>query len=166
VSSPGAYIILQRDAVRELLAREDDASRRQFIERLRKSPKYLEADLVFECGTAWDPIHRCLTEGTLDAEGGEFPLNHCVLGGRRLHEGDDFEAVYLRPDIVPFVAEAIGDVKRAELYEIYMRLDPADYGRPSSEKEFDEIWSIFKQIRQFLDSAAMERDAVLFTVER
>jgi hypothetical protein len=47
-----------------------------------------------------------------------------------------------------------------------LRLDANDYGSAPTEREFDEVWSIFKQIRQLMEDAAADRDAVLVTVER
>lgn len=166
VSGQGAYIVLQREDAKELFAQQDDASVRAVAERLRSSQKHRDEDLVLDCGIHWDPIHRALTDGTLDRDGGEFPLDHCVLGGRRLHQGDDFEAILIRPDIVPHVTEGLHDLKRQEFAERYMALDPEDYGRQPSEAEGDETWAMVKLIRQLFEDAGNEHAAVLFTVAR
>ena len=97
---------------------------------------------------------------------GEFPLNNLVLGGKRLYKNSDFYAVLVRPDIVPFVAESSRDVKRSELRELYFKLDPQAYGRELTEKEFDRVWSLFRQIQQLFDDASADRAAVLFTAAR
>lgn len=162
----GAYIILNRDDAKRLAAQVGDDAIRQFVIELRNSKTHRSGGLVLECGSVWDPLHRALTEGTLDPATGEFPLNHCVLGGRRLHQGPGFEAVLVRPDIVPHVADEARDIKRAELHDRFFQLDPQDYGQQPTEKDFDRIWNVFRQILQLFDDAAAERAAVLFTVER
>lgn len=162
----GAYIVLIRADAKELFAQEDDASVRSVAERLRKCPKHREDDLVLDCGSSWDPIHRSLTEGTLEYDGGEFPLDHCVLGGRRLHKGEDFEAILIRPDIVPHVSQGLHNLKRAEFTEKYMALEPDEYGKQPTEPEADETWAMLKLIRQLFEDASNEHAAVLFTVAR
>lgn len=166
MSGQGAYIVLKRDDARRLNGLTDDDAVRRFVTELRASKAYRAEGWMLECGTAWNAIHRCLTEGTLDPRAGEFPLNCCVLGGRRLHQGEGFEAVLIRPDIVPHVADAVREVKCAPFRERYFRLDPHDYGHPPNEKEFDAVWNTFRQIQQLMDEAAELRAAVLFTVER
>ncbi|MCA9144674.1 MAG: DUF1877 family protein [Planctomycetaceae bacterium] len=162
----GAYIVLTREDAKELFSQEGDAAVRTVAERLRNSKKHIELDLVLECGTSWDPIHRALTDGTLNQDVEDFPLDHCVLGGKRLHEGKDFEAILIRPDIVPHVAAGMHDLKRAEFTERYMALDPAAYGKQPTEAEGDETWAMLKLIRQLFEDAGNEHAAVLFTVAR
>lgn len=162
----GAHIILTRDDAKKVFAATDDAGVRKVALELRGSKRHREAKLVLETGTAWDAIHRVLTEGTLDAAAGEFPLNHAILGGRRLHKGPEFEAILVRPDISPHVAEALHHLKREDVHASYLKVDSADYGQPLSEADFDRVWNALQQIRQLYEDAANERCAVLFTVER
>ena len=166
MSRQGAYIVLKREDLKQLQAQQGDEAVRAFASALRQSKTYRNEGLILDCGTCWDPIHRCLTEGTLDPNAGEFPLSQFVLGGKRLHRGGGFEAVLVRPDIVPHVAEATRDIKRAEFQQKYYQLDPQDYGQPPHEKELDKVWSVFRQVQQLFDDAAADRAAVLFTVER
>ncbi|MBC8352843.1 MAG: DUF1877 family protein [Planctomycetes bacterium] len=166
LSGNAAYIVLTREDAKELFAQQEDASVRAVAERLRNSPKHREEDLVLECGTSWNPIHRSLTDGTLDRDQGDFPLDHCVLGGRRLYDGDDFEAILIRPDIVPHIAGGLHNLKRAEFADRYMALDPASYGKQPTEAEGDETWAMVKLIRQLFEDAGSEHAAVLFTVAR
>lgn len=166
MSGDGAYIILTREDAKQLFAQKEDEAIRKFVEQLRQSPKQRDIGLVLECGCDWDPIHRALTEGKLDPDDGEFPLDHCVLGGRQLHSGDGFDAILIRPDVAPHVAGALNDLRRAEFVEKYMAIAPADYGKEPSEPEADRVWSTLKLIRQMFDDAAIEHAAVVFTAER
>lgn len=166
MAGSGAHIILGREDAKQLFGKSDDASVRTFVTGLRGSRKHRESHLILDIGSTWDPIHRCLTDGTLEPEGGEFPLNHCILGGRRLHKGPGFEAVLIRPDIVPHVAESMHHMKRQDLHGKYFSIDAANYGQAPSEQEFDKVWLMLQQIRKLFEDAAMDRCAVLFTVER
>ncbi|MEO8496676.1 MAG: DUF1877 family protein [Planctomycetota bacterium] len=164
LSGDGSYIVLTREDAKELFSQPDDASVRAVAERLRKSPKHIKADLVLNCGALWDPIHRSLTDGTLGRDAGDFPVDHAVLGGKRLYQGTEFEAILIRPDIVPHVAAGLHDLKRAEFTERYMALDPNLYGKQPTETEGDEVWAMLKLIRQLFEDAGNEHAAVLFTV--
>lgn len=162
----GAHIILTREDAKRVFSAQDDAGVRQVSGELRGSKRHREGKLVLETGAAWDPIHRLMTEGTLDPTAGDFPLNHTILGGRRLHRGEGFEAIMVRPDIVPHVAAALHDLKRNDVLVKYRQLDPQLLGHDPSENEFDLIWNSLQQIRQLFEDASNERCAVLFTVER
>jgi hypothetical protein len=164
VSAVGAYIVLTRDDAKLLFAQKEDAAIRKTVEQLRSSAKRKSDGLILECGTDWDAIQRALTEGKLEHGAGEFPLDHCVLGGKRLHQGKEFDAILIRPDIVPHVAQGLHDLKRDAFVEKYLALDPADYGRQPTATESDRIWSTLKLIRQLFEDAANEHAAVVFTV--
>jgi len=155
-----------RDDAKQLFAQKDDESIRKTVQQLLRSKRHRDNGLLLECGQAWDPIHRALTGGTLSPDAGEFPLDHCVLGGRQLHAGDGFDAIMIRPDIVPHVAQALHELKREEFHARYMTIDPADYGKQPNEAESDQAWGKLKSIRQLFEEAGNEHAAVLFTVER
>lgn len=166
MSGEAAYIVLMRDDSKQLFAQKEDEAVRKTVENLRQSPKHRENGLLLECGADWDPIHRALTEGKLDPDDGEFPLDHCVLGGRQLHAGEGFDAILIRPDVVPHVAEALHELRRETFFENYMAIDPVDYGKEPTEAEADRVWGTLKLIRQMFEDAANEHAAVVFTVER
>jgi hypothetical protein len=166
VKGQGAHIVLTREDAKTVFSAADDEAVRKTVTALRNSKKHRDAKLVLETGTSWDAIHRCLTEGTLDPEAGEFPLNHTILGGKRIHKAGDFEAIMVRPDIVPYIAEQLHHVKRDVIHSAYQKIDPADYGQPLTITDFDKIWNSLQQIRQLYEDAATERCAVLFTVDR
>jgi hypothetical protein len=166
VKGLGAHIILARDNAKRVMAAQGDAAVRGVVTDLRLSKRLREAKLVLESGTSWDPIHRLLTDGTLAPNAGEFPLNHAVLGGKRLYREADFEAVLVRPDIVAHVADALHHLKRGEVQAKYLQIDPQHLGHVPGEKEFEVVWSTLQQVRLLFEDAANERCAVLFTVEK
>ncbi len=166
MSGRGYHIYLSREDAKRLFAQPDDKSVRAFAEELLKSPKHRENNQILELGTVWDAIHRCLTDGDLDPQGGEFPLNQCILGGKQLFHGPDYDVVLIRPDVTPHVAEALAGVKREAFRETYFGLDPNSFGHAPNEEEFAQVWSVCQQIRWFFEDAAEQHTALLFVAER
>jgi hypothetical protein len=165
VAGQGVHIQLSREEAKRLFALQGDEAVRAFVTELENSARHRENGQVLACGTVWDPIHRCLTDGELDPEGGEFPLNHCILGGKQIYKGSDRVVSLVRPDVTPFVAESLSALKRNEFRDRYLHLDPQRYGRQPSEEEFTDVWIALQQIRDFYEVAGEERSAVLFSAK-
>ena len=105
----GVYFALseaERDAV---LAAENDDVLAEILEDIEER---WDQDWLQETDKAWDAIHRCLTDGTLQ---GREPRERalCVLGGRDLYEGDEYLAIYISPEQVADVARAIAGIDHA-----------------------------------------------------
>lgn len=159
----GYLIALTRDHAKRLFAQKDDDNLRQLLDELRTSPDLKRTGRVLELGTLWDPIHRCLTEGELDANGGEMPLNLTILGGRQLHQGTDYAAALVRPDMTRFVADALAEVREEDFRKRFFGLNPASYGRPIDEKHFMEVWVMLRNVQAFYEAATENLEAVVFT---
>lgn len=54
-------------------------------------------ELVCETDKAWDALHRCLSNGTLNTGEGDPPLNRVFFGGRVLNREDDYFVVLVTP---------------------------------------------------------------------
>lgn len=117
--------------------------------------------LKVDSDKAWDAIHRCLTNGTLDPDAGEYPLSLAVLGGRHLHE--DSYVVYVGADEVRDVAQALGGVDEAWLRARFDAIDDPDYGGARDDVDFDYTWSNFVDLQAFYERAAAAGRAVIFT---
>src|SRR5438876_2171805 len=78
----------------------DDESLLAFVEELEEGSdgEGWEAEWVQETDKAWDAIHRCLTDGTL--ENGNSPCHKCILGPVNMHIGDDYIVSFLDPQEV------------------------------------------------------------------
>lgn len=126
-------------------------------------PDLKKSGRVLELGNLWDPLHRCLTEGELDANAGELPLNQTILGGRQLHQGSEWTAAMVRPDMTTFVAEALADLKEDEFRTRFFALNPVSYGRPIDERHFMEVWVALRQVTVFYEASAENLEAVVFT---
>ncbi len=164
VTGSGFHVALGREHAKRLFGIKDDESLRQFVEELTNSKEIRSSGRLVESGPHWATIHCCLTDGELDPAGGEFPLNHVVLGGKALHRGDDYTAVLVRPDMTLFIAEALGDLKQADFRA---KFDALRSGLPETarNKEFIEVWRTLVELRALFDDAAANLEAVLFTTE-
>ena len=158
-------MLLNREDAKKLFAQKDGTATRDFVRGLTQSQDYKKGDRLLDLGGQWNGIHRCLTDGTLDPAGGEAPLNHTLLGGRQLYKGDDYIVTLVRPDMTPYVSEALAEVTYESLHANYLKLDAKDYGREPNEKDFEKLWIAFQQVRLFYDVAAEELSAMVFAGE-
>ncbi len=158
----GYLILLDRDDAKQLFAQKEPAGIQEFVEQLTQSKTVRAAQRLLELGTTWDGIHRCLTEGTLAPDGGEAPVNHAILGGKQLLRTDDYSVSFVRPDMTPYVADAVGEVRYDDFHKKYLAIDPQDYGRALTEKDFEKIWIAFQQLVLFYETGAQDLSAVLF----
>ena len=121
---------------------------------------------VDHCDTdkAWDAIHRSLTDGRLEFENGDYPLNAAILGGVQLHEGDDYIVSLLSPGQVRDVATAVEAISREALETGYRLIDPEDYGPNFGNEDFEYTWSNFGDLVEFFRQSAVNHMHVIFTV--
>jgi len=150
----GVHFAITADQEHALLVADEEGDIDMMDELLEEIEEFWDDDeLQVATDKAWDPIHRCLTGGTLDPNAGEYPLSHAILGGRHLH--DDIYLVYITADEVRDVAEALGEVDEAWLRERFDAL--------ADEDDWDYTWTNFADVRAFYDRAAKSGRAVIFT---
>ncbi|MCZ7423679.1 MULTISPECIES: DUF1877 family protein [unclassified Micromonospora] len=158
----GVHFAITPEQERSLLAAADDGDGDavdELIEEIEES--WAEDGLKVDTDKAWDTIHRCLTDGTLEPDGGEYPLSHAVLGGRRLHE--EYVVVYLTVDEARDVAAALQSVDRRELRQRFDAIDDPDYRGALDDADFDYTWDNLVEVRAFYQRAAAAGRAVVFT---
>ena len=158
----GVHILMPRDAAKRLFADKRDDAVRGFVDDFRQDAENQSNGWVLETGEAWRIIHRCLTDGTLDPTAGEFPLNHCILGGRHLHQGDDFFVALTRPDMTAHVAGAVTEIDRRWLENRYSEL-PGEVTLDGVD--FEAIWTKLQDIGKFFDAARGQHAAVVFAAD-
>jgi hypothetical protein len=161
----GYHIALGRDHAKRLFGLKEDQAILQFLEELKAAPDMKKSGRLLDTGTAWDAIHRCLTEGELDPAAGDFPLNHAVLGGKQLHQGQDYAAVLVRPDMTRFIADALGEVDEDDFRKRFLALSQHSYKQRIGEKEFIEVWLALQNLKVFFEAAAENMEAVVFTAK-
>ena len=93
----GVHFAIDATIAQRLLASVgDDEALMAVVEEIEQA---WDGDHVAESDKAWDAIHRCLTDGELLYDNGEYPLNRVVVGGQQLHEGDDYTVSYVSPSM-------------------------------------------------------------------
>ena len=125
---------------------------------------------LFETDKAWDAIHRCLTGdhtdgGELDPTAGHKPLNLLILGGRLMHEGDDYTINLITPAQVRRLAPALAKITKKWMRGRFFQLDEKDCHYSIDEDQFDYTWGWFKGLPAFFARAAREGRSVIFTVD-
>ena len=111
-------------------------------------------------------MHRTLSDGELTWDGGEYPLNHVVLGGELLYTESDFIMVLKTPQQVRDVAAALPAVSESEFRRRYDAIDTDSYASPLSDEDFGYTWDWFQGVRKFWLRAAEEGRYVLFTADQ
>jgi hypothetical protein len=160
----GYHIALGREHAKRLFGLKEDQAILKFLDELKAAPDMKKSGRLLDTGKAWDAMHRCLTEGELDPAAGDFPLNHAVLGGKHLHQGDDYAAVLVRPDMTRFIADALAEVDEDEFRKKFLAL-PASYSQPRGEKDFIEVWLALQNLKVFYEAATENLEAVVFTAK-
>lgn len=158
----GVHFAVTPEQERTLLTaadKDDTDAIGEFLEDLEET--WDDDRLKVDSDKAWDAIHRCLTDGTLDPDGGDYPLSLAVLGGRHLHE--DYYVVYVSAAEVSDVAQALGGVDEAWLRDRFDAIDDPDYGGARDDVDFDYTWSNFMDLQAFYERAAAADRAVVFT---
>jgi hypothetical protein len=159
----GVHFALTDDQVKGLLAAADDEERREIVGEMEEEG-WEEADAQ-ETDKAWDAIHRCLADGTLEPGAGSYPFNKAILGGQHLYGGDDYIIALVMPNEVKDVASALARLDRNWLRTRYLALAATDYAAFVSDDDFDYTWDWFAQLKEFYQKAASTDRAVLFTVD-
>ncbi|MBL7259753.1 YfbM family protein [Paractinoplanes lichenicola] len=155
----GVHFAIAPEQERALLVAVDEDELGDFLEELEES--WADDSLKVDTDKAWDAIHRCLTDGSLDPDAGDYPLNHAVLGGRHLSE--DYYVVYLTAAQTRDVSEALQPIDQGWLRRRFDAIDDPDYIGAGDDEDFDYTWTNFVDVRQFFERAVAAERAVLFT---
>ncbi|WP_165221726.1 YfbM family protein [Aquisphaera insulae] len=115
---------------------------------------------------AWDAMHRCLADGELTWDGGDYPLNHVILAGELLYTEDDYILSLKTPEQVRDIAAALPGVTEEEFRRRYYTIDEGRYGMPPDEEDFGYTWEWFQDVRRLYLRAAAEGRHVLFAVDQ
>src|SRR2546423_4290438 len=125
MSSLGVHFAITVAQARALLSAKSDRKLMSIIEQIEEEE--WAAPLSVDSDKAWDAIHRCLTDGTLLYESGEYPLNRCICGGRQLHRGRDYTVSFVSANEVKDVAQALDKLAKAWMRKQYSLIDSEDY---------------------------------------
>ena len=163
----GVHFSLSADEVERIRAIDDESARVDYIhETIEEEYFAKQPERKAESDKAWDAMHRALSDGELTWEGGEYPLNHVVLGGELLYTGSDFIMVLKTPEQVRDVATALAGITEAEFRRRYFGINGDSYGFPLGDDDFGYTWGWFQGVRNFWLRAATESRYVLFTADQ
>ena len=125
------------------------------------------AEHVMESDKAWDGMHRCFCDGKLLYEGGAYPLNHLVCGGRQLLQDDDSQGTvaYVTAAQVVDVAREAALVSRDDMRARYKKIKQRGYEFRLGDEDFEYVWENFVDVRTFFAAAAAAGRAVVFSVD-
>ncbi|MEO3929151.1 DUF1877 family protein [Micromonosporaceae bacterium B7E4] len=156
----GVHFAITTEQEHSLLTADgDNDTVGELLEEIEES--WSEDRFKVDTDKAWDAIHRCLTDGTLDPDAGDYPLSHVVLGGRHLH--DEYHVVYVSAPEVRNVADALKRVHRTWFRGRFDAIDDPEYDGRHDDTDFDYTWDNFVDVRAFYDRAAAAGRAVVFT---
>jgi len=163
MSARGVHFAVTPTQAKQLLAAKSDRKLMGLIDAIEET---WEQPFVVETDKAWDAMHRCLTDGSLLYVSGEYPLNHCICGGRQLIRGRDYTVSFVSRPQVKDVAAALAKVTKAWLRKRYDKIDPDDYDEVEmGDEDFRYTWDNFLAVRRFYKKAAEAGRAVIFTVD-
>ncbi|QQD12669.1 YfbM family protein [Sphingobacterium sp. UDSM-2020] len=169
MSCLGVLFSLDEKEVEKLKSYDADSERLEYLQHgieeiyFEKFP-----DRIAELDKSWDGLHRSLTDGKYGFNNGEFPLNHVILGGEILYNGNDYIMTLKCPKEVQEIAKAVKNITKEVLKKGYEQIsaDDEDYADFISEEDFQYTWDWFSNSIAFWELAAKENRYVLFTADQ
>lgn len=165
MAARGVHFAIAADQEARLLAAiGDDESVVAIVDEIEEA---WDLDNLVESDKAWDPIHRCFCDGKLLYEGGDYPLNHLICGGRQLLVDDDAEGTvsYVSASQVKDIAAATAAITKEDLLRRYGTIKQRGYQFRLGNEDFEYAWENFIDVATFFRSAANAERAVIFTTD-
>jgi len=164
MSCRGVHFALTNKQYEKLLSAKTDESVIEIIQE--EIEEEWDEEWLCETDKAWDAIHRCLTNGKLECNDKEHPLNSVILCGKQLHKSDDYIISLVEPEKVPAVAKALEGIDKDALKEAYEKIEQKDYDGEIGEEDFEYTWEYFMDLPSLFSKAAKAGRAVVFSVDQ
>ena len=161
MASRGVYFALTADEESALLAASSDEDVLEILQE--EIEERWNEEWLAETDKAWDALHRCLGDGTLALDA--TPLAKCVLGGRQLHDGDDYIVSYLTALEVKSLVAPLDQLDDRWFAARYATLAETDYDGPCDKDDQEYTWESFEAMRDLFRRAGTAGRAVVFTVD-
>lgn len=120
-----------------------------------------------ELDTAWDAMHRALTDGTLCFDCTDQPLGMAILGGELLYfdgvKYTDHIITVKNPGEVKAVYEGLSALSEKEIKKGYDKIDPEEYG-DKSKADLEYMLEYLEDSIPFWKFAAEKGLWVIFSV--
>jgi hypothetical protein len=160
----GVHFAIEEEAAVRLLGATDDEAVLEIIQE--EIEETWDEAWLYESDKAWDAIHRCLSDGTLDPDAGNYPLRLAVLNGRQLYQETDYIISLLTPSEVSDVAGALLQMDEISFKAGYDAIDEQDYGCPKDTEDWLHTWEYFQGLIPFFQKAAQAGRYVVFSVDQ
>ena len=158
----GVHFAITTEQAERLLAAADDD---ELVDIVKDDIE--EAwELAFETDKAWDALHRCLSNGTLDIVENAPPLSRVFFGGRVLNTSPDYFVVLATPAEVKEIARALAAIDAAWVRERYRHQPFPGYQGTKSDEDCEYTVASFEGLPVFYARAAAEDRHVIFTVDQ
>jgi hypothetical protein len=167
MSCLGVHFALTQKEADHLRSIANDTERLQHLQEVIEESYFNNhPNLVAESDKAWDAMHRALADGKLTWNGGKYPLNHTILAGELLYDGNDYIMSLKDSQQVRDIADALSKISEADFRKRYFAIDQTNLGLPLSEEDFAYTWDWFQGVRELYQRAAKENRLVLFTADQ
>lgn len=167
MSCLGVHFAITEAHVKKLTRFGSDEDRLDYLqEEIEETLLGDHSEWAVETDKAWDAMHRSLTNGRLEYEGGEYPLCHVILGGKVIYGEDDYIMSLKTTEQVKDIAKAVRQVTREQFEAGYRRIDPKAYGFDLTGVDFEYTWSNFTGLIPFWERAAAADRHILFTADQ
>jgi len=161
----GIHFAITPETVEKVLNAQSDIDKSNIIQQLESVWGWNDNDpWVYQTDKAWDGIHRCLTDGSLDS--GHGPLAKFILGGTSVYKGSDYIMCLISPEDAHDAATAAKELDEAWLRSKYFKLSEDDVGYPIHEDDFEYTWENFRGLPGFFQRAADAGKWLLFTASQ
>src|SRR5262245_37064520 len=127
----GVFFSLDGEQTRRITAARNDEELMAVIEQVESA---WDADHLAECDKSWDAMHRSLSDGTLNWNAGDYPLNQVVLGGPSLYKGRGYIVCLKDITCVRDIATAVRGIDRS-LFEQWYDMKANDYAPEFGEDD-------------------------------
>lgn len=162
----GVHFAITPEEVTKLTNIQDGEERVEYIQEVIEEKYFTDhEEFLAESDKAWDAMHRALGNGTLEWEGGSYPLNCTIFGAEWIETDESYTISLKNPQQVKDLSSALQPITKEELRRRYDAIDEESYDDDLSEEDFEYTWHWFENVRSFYVRAAAAGRHVIFTVD-
>lgn len=165
----GVNFALDKEHVRQLLSLESDDAKIAYVSEVIEE-ELMSTEWCGESDKAWDGIHRCLTDGTLESKNGGRPRGNLIAGGALLLDSVDTYLIYFVPsEDVPAVASDLDSISKEEFASAYwnsITQENCIWYQFKSADDLEYHWHWFEQLRAFTHRCSAAGRAFIFTADQ
>jgi hypothetical protein len=160
MSGKGYHLAIRPEEARLLLRDGPDAAL-QALDKLREQMERSTPECIHGYYKDWDVLHRCLSDGTFNPDGGVYPLNQCFICATLLcTEGAIVNLV--RAETVPDVADSLQNLPKEDFVARFLVQSGLEFTEATFQQEFEGYYQKLTALGEFYRRAADGGRAILF----